>query len=73
MALSSATQHAMPAEFSGKWGTGKYLMATKYLKIKFPLLVMGEGYEMKLKKHTINVKSDFKEHYFENHNLTMRD
>ena len=48
-------------------------MESEYLKIKFPLHAMGAEYEIKLKKHTGYNKSDFKEHYFLNHNLTMRD
>ena len=41
-ALSSATQHAMPPEFGGKWGT-------KCLNTRFPLhILLCAGYSVKL-------------------------
>ena len=43
-ALSSATQHTMPPEIGGKWGT-------ECLNTKFPLpTLLCAGYRMKLKK-----------------------
>ena len=43
-ALSSATQHAMPPEIGGKWGT-------ECLNTKFPLpTLLCAGYSVKLKK-----------------------
>ena len=43
MALSSATQHAMPPELGGKWGT-------EYLNTRFPLpTLLCAGYSVKQK------------------------